>query len=198
MRSMIRITGYLFLCLLITSVYGAKYTVKSPDKKVVLTVNVGKAITQSVKYDGKIMLSDSPISMRIRGKDDLCRDTRVKKAKRFSRREILKPVLKVKSAEIPDHYNGLNLEFDGYALSFRVYDNGTVLDDATGKIIQAPQHTLFTHNSATEHINNRWQAYRAAAETGLARAIAAIDPDVKPNSPILAYASMVGKQAERD
>jgi alpha-glucosidase len=121
---MFRITGSLFVFLFITSVYGAKYTVKSPDKKVHLTVNVGRTIIQSLKYDGKILLSDSPISMRIRGKDDLGRNARVKRAKRHSHREVLRPVLKVKSAEILDHYNALRLEFNGYALSFRVYNNG--------------------------------------------------------------------------
>jgi len=102
-----------------------EYVLFSPDKTVELRVAVGPSVTYSIKYEGRLLVVPSAVSMTLEGGVVLGKDAQVRDEKRRSANEVLHPVVKQKSAEIVDRYNELTLSFKGdYALIFRVYEDG--------------------------------------------------------------------------
>ena len=102
-----------------------EYVLFSPDKTVELRVAVGPSVTYSIKYEGRLLVVPSAVSMTLEGGVVLGKDAQVRDEKRRSANEVLHPVVKQKSAEIADRYNELTLSFKGdYALIFRVYEDG--------------------------------------------------------------------------
>ena len=102
-----------------------EYVLLSPDKTVELRVAVGAVVTYSIKYEGRMIVVPSAVSMTLEGGVVLGKDAQVRDEKRRSANEVLHPVVKQKSADIVDRYNELTLSFKGdYALIFRAYDDG--------------------------------------------------------------------------
>ncbi len=101
-----------------------EWKVSSPDNRLTVTVNAEKATTYAVDFDGKRVISPSPVSMTFSNGKIAGKDMKVRNVKRDSRNDILKPVVRQKSAEIEDKYNSMELQADDYSLEFRVYDDG--------------------------------------------------------------------------
>jgi alpha-glucosidase len=108
-----------------SAVTAKEYVLLSPDKAVELKVAVGPDIRYSVAYKGRPIVVPSAVSMTLDGGVVLGKDPQVRDEKRRSVNDILRPVVRQKSAEIADRFNELTLVFKGeYAVIFRVYDDG--------------------------------------------------------------------------
>ena len=118
----------LFACL---SIVGAQeYNVKSPNGKLVVTVNVGKTLNWKVDHDGTGVLQPSVIAiqgqeMRAAGKEmTFGKSMKVSRAERKSIKSTFTTPL-YKKASVEDIYNELTLKCKGgYSVQFRVYDDG--------------------------------------------------------------------------
>jgi len=116
-----KIAVFLFLIPLILN--AKEYTLKSPSGRLNVKVTVEENIHYSVFLSDKEIISPSPISMTLEDKV-LGQDARVRRDKITSVDEMIVPTVQRKYAEIPDAYNQLTLNFRGYNLLFRVYDEG--------------------------------------------------------------------------
>ena len=113
-------------CMCINSkTFAQIYELSSFDAKINLKVEVTDKIVYSVTYNSTIILSPSPVSLQIGQDMILGKNPKVLNAERKKVDEIITPVVKIKSAKIPDQYNELKINFDdGYSLIFRAYNDG--------------------------------------------------------------------------
>jgi len=101
------------------------YTVKSPDNKLTLTVQVSDRVTMSISYDSsKVITGLRPVlnvdGTELPGIKPAVRGTLFTKIA-----DTLLPVVPHKNREIIDKYQGLVLRFtNGCAIMFRVYNDG--------------------------------------------------------------------------
>src|SRR5512135_3763152 len=124
---------FLSLLLAVSLTAGNKtYYIQSPDSRIRVQVEVGEKITYSVQYNGKELVSPSPVSLTVNGKT-LGWNARVKKDKVVPVDEVVTPVVKTKSASVRNHYNELILTFsDPFGLVFRVFNEGVAYRFTTG------------------------------------------------------------------
>ncbi|HPW21822.1 MAG TPA: glycoside hydrolase family 97 protein [Vicinamibacterales bacterium] len=107
-------------------------TVASPSGAIVATVGTTGGVTWSVSMKGRQIVKPSPIAMtldngRVLGGAPVAVGTTTRSADR-----VLKPVVRVKRAEIRDHFNERRVDFaGGYALLVRAYDDGVAYRWAT-------------------------------------------------------------------
>ncbi len=103
---------------------GKDYTLRSPDKKILVTVQVGDKVTYSVSYNNITILTPSVISLST----DLINFGTNPKVKSTSVRTVdkmIEPVVRQKSALIRDQFNELTIGFKGkYSLILRAYNDG--------------------------------------------------------------------------
>jgi alpha-glucosidase len=100
------------------------FTLTSPGGKVQVTVQTGEALRYQVQFLGQPILAPSPASMTLEGGTVLGHGTFKARAERTVD-QVLKPVVRVKRAEIRDHFTELRLEFkEHHAVTFRAYDDG--------------------------------------------------------------------------
>ena len=100
------------------------FSLKSPDTVTTLTLDVGERVTYAVSHRGRLLLSDSPISLSL-GNRILGRSSRVRETNQRQVRDSTRPVAPTKSAVLQDRYNELRIRFqEGFALELRAYDNG--------------------------------------------------------------------------
>jgi alpha-glucosidase len=100
------------------------YSLRSPDQKIEVRIRAGSRMQYDVLMNGKILLQDSAMSIRI-DQATLGRDVKVKSSKQRSADQMLDPPVRQKFARIRDHYNELRLDTeDGLAVVFRAYNEG--------------------------------------------------------------------------
>lgn len=99
------------------------YRVVSPDGHLSAAVVVGKEISYTVAMDEMQILNPSRVSMTMSDGTVFGADDKVKKVRRASVDQILKPVL-YKKSEVRDNYNEMTLDFKEFSLVFRAYDDG--------------------------------------------------------------------------
>ncbi len=107
----------------IVTVSAKSFTLKSPNRKNTITVEVGKRISYQLKVDGQSVIKPSYISLTADG-NILGVNGKFKKATAGSFIDTIYPVVKQKSSRIPDVYSQLKLVFKGYDIIFRAYDEG--------------------------------------------------------------------------
>ena len=100
------------------------FTLKSPGSNNVIEIYLGEQLRYSVKHQGQEILKPSPIGLSLNGQQ-FGPSPKLKSKKTNTVNEILRPVVRVKRAEIVNHYNELVLTFKGgYLVAFRAYDDG--------------------------------------------------------------------------
>lgn len=99
------------------------YTVASPDKAVVATVNVDSIISWKVDVDGTEVLAPSAMSMTMESGTSPGIKPKVKKATTKSVDRTITPAV-YKRDKVHDNYNQLTLDMGGYSLEVRAYDDG--------------------------------------------------------------------------
>ena len=100
------------------------YAIKSPDNRIEIQIRIAKDIAYDVLLNGKPLLKDATLGMKIADKA-LGENPVVKSAKKDSADRVLEPVVRQKFAKIRERYNELRLEMEGgYAVVFRAYPEG--------------------------------------------------------------------------
>ena len=123
--SRIQIITFLILFLSFQSLSAKDYKLISPDGTIVLTISVTEKITYTLMVNGKQVMDRSFMSMTILDNPILGLNSKVIRKKSRSVNQILYPQLRVKSKEIQDNFNELELRFRGsYSIFFRAYNNG--------------------------------------------------------------------------
>src|SRR3989339_34912 len=101
------------------------YTLTSPDGSIKIEISVNEFITYSASFGEKELISSSKIFMKINDDLLLGMNPEIINDEIKEVNEILKPVVKVKSAIIEDRYKMLRINFKGdYSLIFRLYNDG--------------------------------------------------------------------------
>jgi alpha-glucosidase len=124
------LTTLLFFLILtpnsLTEVKGDEdFTLTSPNGLIELKVSVSENITYSVQYGNERLITPSRILMNIDDGTLLGSNPEIISHETKEVNETLKPVVKVKSAVVEDHYKMLRINFKrNYALVFRVYNDG--------------------------------------------------------------------------
>jgi alpha-glucosidase len=102
------------------------YTVASPDRRISVTVSTGSELAYSISVDGRQILKPSPISMMLASGKILGKPATPTSSKTQSVNRILRPVLRIKRAEVRDSYNEVCIDFSGdFSLVVRVFNDGT-------------------------------------------------------------------------
>lgn len=116
----------LLLLLIFWGILGAKsYTLKSPDGKILVTIDTEPKLQYSVHVGENEVLESSPLSMTINDGQKLGEINRVEKAEESTIKETIKPTVQEKRKTILDYCNELKLQFSGnYGVIFRAYDDG--------------------------------------------------------------------------
>ena len=101
------------------------YTLTSPDGSIKIDISVNDFITYSVSFGEKELISPSKIFMKINDDLLLGMNPEIINDETKEVKEILKPVVKVKSTLVEDHYKMLKINFkEDYSLIFRLYNDG--------------------------------------------------------------------------
>lgn len=110
----------------------APLTVASPNGALVATVGVGEHLTWSVTLRGRAVLLPSRIGMMLASGQVLGATPSVSTTSTRTVDQLLRPVVRIKRAEVRDHYNERRVNFvGGYALIVRAYDDGVAYRFAT-------------------------------------------------------------------
>ncbi len=99
--------------------------VASPDGDLVLSVAFGENPRYQVSWRGRPLILPSPLQLRVGNGGLPVVSGLPRSTEGFSRDEVLVPVVPEKRSRIRDHYNGLEIGFDGgWILELRAYDQG--------------------------------------------------------------------------
>ena len=125
-RRILRFTGGMLILAALAGPLAAKdFSLLSPDKRIEVRVDIGADVRYSVFFKGQEIVAPSAVALTLEGGQVLGAAPKVRDEKRRSVKETLTPVVRQKSASIPDHFNEVTLAFaDDYALIFRAYDDG--------------------------------------------------------------------------
>ncbi len=149
-----RISEILFFIILFFNSSIAQHEISSPDGTIAVKINVAADISFSIIVDGVEVLKPSIISMTTNDGFVMGKEAKVKSVDKTSEIQILKPQVKVKSAEVKDHYNAIDLTFDrNYRLSFRAYDNGVAyqfITDIAGPLIIQSETANFSFKESSK------------------------------------------------
>src|SRR3982751_5639519 len=93
------------------SIYAQEnHTVKSPDGKIEVKINLKNKIAYAINYEHDIIISPSAISMKLTGGEYLGMSPKLKNIKTQSVNQIIEATC-YKRSKISDHYNELTLNF---------------------------------------------------------------------------------------
>lgn len=110
----------------------APLTVASPNGALVVSVGVGEHLTWSVALRGRAILLPSRIGMTLASGQALGEKPVVSATSTRAVDQVLRPMVRIKRAEVRDHYNERRVNFTGgYALIVRAYDDGVAYRFAT-------------------------------------------------------------------
>ena len=117
-----RILALFALCALSAQAQKA-YQLASPDGKLKTTINTGAQLTYDITFNGQQVLQASPLSMTLDNGEVWGENDKPSKATRKSvDGEIKSPFYR--ADEIDEEYNELTLQFKGFNVVFRAYDDG--------------------------------------------------------------------------
>ncbi|MFC2157419.1 glycoside hydrolase family 97 protein [Acidobacteriota bacterium] len=105
--------------------HGKEYEIQSPNSKIKLKINISDRVTYSIFHNSKLLLSDSPLSLNIKGRGRLGFSPQLTGFEKMDVNETIYPVIREKSAAIDNRYHSGLLDFkSGFQLEFRVFDDG--------------------------------------------------------------------------
>lgn len=124
---------FVLLCVFSTYALDAQnvQTLASPDGNVKVEVTLAGGVTYDVWCGDELVLDDCRLSMDVEG-NVLGSSPKLQKATRRSVNEVKKPFLRLKYAEVPNHFNELTLKMKGnWSVIFRAYNDGIAYRFAT-------------------------------------------------------------------
>jgi alpha-glucosidase len=111
---------------------GRRLSVASPNGALEVSIGTQGSLTWSVSLRGEPILQPSPISMTLDGGRTLGAQPVVAGTTTRRQDQVLRPVVRIKRAEIPDRFNERRIDFAGdYSLIVRAYDDGVAYRFAT-------------------------------------------------------------------
>jgi alpha-glucosidase len=100
-------------------------TVTSPNRALTVTIGTEGRLTWAVSFRGRPLLRPSRIAMTLADGRVLGASPVVSGTTTGSQDQVLRPVVRVKRAEVRDRYNERRVDFDGdFSLLVRAYDDG--------------------------------------------------------------------------
>lgn len=115
----------IYLFLLPGIALGQNYTVKSPDKKITISVAVKNEVKWSVNYNDETLLAPSRIALEFKDGKALGINPAVSKTRSSSVTTVIEAPIPIKNKRIPEEYNQLKVQFKGnFAITFRAYNDG--------------------------------------------------------------------------
>lgn len=127
----------LYLLLLVglftTTVYGKKkMRLFSPDKAIRVEFSLSDKIYYDIYHNNDILLKDNYLRMFL--SDEVLGDNpKLLRQKRKSIEKKQKPVVPLKFSTVTNRYNALILDFEGYSIEFRAFDDGVAYRFSTRK-----------------------------------------------------------------
>lgn len=120
------IASIILFCFSIGLIYGKDYIVSSPDHKIQVKVSDGKELSWSVNFNNETILKPSRIAMTVKESNDVFGiNVSAQKVSRRSVNEAFEVIAPTKFRKMQDNFNEMTLTFKGgYAVTFRVYNNG--------------------------------------------------------------------------
>ena len=99
-------------------------TLLSPNGKIKVEISVGNRLMLSAFQGEEQILKDCPLSLQV-GKEQFGTNPKLSSAKLSKVNEVVRPVVPLKYAEVPNRANQLTLAFKGgISVELRAYDNG--------------------------------------------------------------------------
>ena len=131
----------LFLVLMGTNLTAQeKYTLKSPDGKITVTINTGERLSYAVTHENTVVLAESPIAMTLDNGKVLGVPAKVSDTQNKNINQTIDAYF-YKRNKIKDFYNELTISFKGnYSVSFRAYNDGVAYRFGCG--ISKPYHVV--------------------------------------------------------
>lgn len=139
------------------SVSASTTVLNSPDGSIRLNVTLGDSISYSVEHHNKPLIQSVRIAMATEESPVFGVKPHLKKVKRQSVDETITPVVALKHSTITNKYNSAVLQFDGgYAVEFRVFDNGVAhrfITSGKGEInVVSEDYNVTLANDAIAHL----------------------------------------------
>jgi len=154
-----------------------EYSLRSLDGRTEVRVEVKEKRFYSIARNGAVLLAPSAISLSVAEGRAPAVPLRVLRKEERSVCQSVRPVIRVKRAEIPERFNELKLTLEGgWGLVFRAYDNGVAyrwLTDLPGEITVVNEEVTFgfeaqdtvffpEEESFFSHNERRYLRYRVA------------------------------------
>ena len=125
----------MYVCVLLimfcVNAVAKNFTVVSPNGRLKADVAVNRTITYQLTYNGLRLLAPSEISMAVGNGKQWGVGSRLKTAKTATRNTAINAI-NYKKTVVKDHCNELTLEFDGFSIVFRAYDEGVAYRFVSG------------------------------------------------------------------
>ncbi|MFV0310240.1 MAG: glycoside hydrolase family 97 protein [Dysgonomonas sp.] len=120
------IASIILFCFSIGLIHGKDYIVSSPDHKIQVKVSDGKELSWSVNFNNETILKPGRIAMTVKEINEVFGiNVSAQKVNRRSVDEAFEVVVPTKFRKMQDNFNEMTLTFKGgYAVTFRVYNNG--------------------------------------------------------------------------
>ena len=100
-------------------------TVTSPNGAIAVTIGIGEQLTYALAVRGREIVRPSPIGLRLEGGRVLGTRPQVSTTTTRSEDQMLRPIVRVKRAEVRDRFNERRIDFAGdFSLIVRAYDDG--------------------------------------------------------------------------
>ena len=99
----------LLFLLVSSAAFGQKFTVKSPDSKIVVYIDNGDKLVYSVSFEGRIIINPSTMGFELKDELPMTGNFSIVNQSVNNFNETWIPVVKSKHAEIVDNYNELQL-----------------------------------------------------------------------------------------
>lgn len=91
-------------------VHGQSFSVKSPDKKISVSIGNNEKLTYSASFEGRIIVDTSKLGFELKGEEKMDGDFIVLKQETNTTKESWSPVIKSKRANVLNYFSELKLE----------------------------------------------------------------------------------------
>lgn len=138
---------------LINCTIAQSYQLYSPNKSIVVEINIGDQLSWTVSVDNSLVIENGTIAMTMNDNRILGKNTQLKKQKIELKKETISVTIPNKDAIIESVYNQLSLDFKGkYAVEFRAYNDGVAYrfvdkNKRTQTVIQEDMQLTFPKNT---------------------------------------------------
>ncbi|MCZ4224240.1 glycoside hydrolase family 97 protein [Pedobacter rhodius] len=140
--------------------FSAPIELYSPDRKIKITVNLGRKIAYSVDMNADKVLSNAFLNLNL-GKEQLGENPQLLKKVISAHATISQPVVPLKNSTVENKYNLLRLDFKkDYSVEFRAYNDGFAYRFITNKkdsvlVLNEDVHLEFAEDVTTAYLETK-------------------------------------------